>query len=209
MACSSSSSSRSGGTESNTGCWNWRKALSAEVKLFRGFAFAFTIVFTLLLLLSFYLFYLRLRRLRRRSPYWSPSSSAINVVSTEQAELGLKKELREMLPVIVFKESFFVTDTLCSVCLADYEAEDRLQQIPACKHVFHMECIDHWLSSHTTCPLCRLSLLASSSPTEPEATNDAISTNVENTTGTSLQIQNTSLQIQNCGQSSTNPEHAQ
>ncbi|KVH99492.1 RING-H2 finger protein ATL58-like [Cynara cardunculus var. scolymus] len=205
MACSanetSSSSSRSGATESSTSCWNWRKALSAEVKLFRGFAFAFTIVFTLLLLLSFYLFYLRIRRLQRRTPHWSASSSAINVVSTEQAELGLKKELREMLPVIVFKESFSVTDTLCSVCLGDYEAEDRLQQIPACKHAFHVECIDHWLSSHTTCPLCRLSLLASS-PTEPETTNEIISTNMENTT-------ETSPQIQNCGQSSTNPELTQ
>lgn len=24
-----------------------------------------------------------------------------------------------------------------------------------------MDCIDHWLSNHTTCPLCRLSVLAS------------------------------------------------
>lgn len=48
----------------------------------------------------------------------------------------------------------------CSVCLADYQAEDKLQQIPACGHAFHMDCIDHWLTTHTTCPLCRLSLLA-------------------------------------------------
>lgn len=47
----------------------------------------------------------------------------------------------------------------CSVCLGDYNAEDRLQQIPACGHAFHMECIDLWLSTHTTCPLCRVSLL--------------------------------------------------
>lgn len=48
----------------------------------------------------------------------------------------------------------------CSVCLADYQAEDKLQRIPACGHAFHMDCIDHWLTTHTTCPLCRLSLLA-------------------------------------------------
>lgn len=47
----------------------------------------------------------------------------------------------------------------CSVCLLDYQPEDRLQQIPACGHTFHMSCIDLWLSSHSTCPLCRLSLL--------------------------------------------------
>ncbi|KAF2290877.1 hypothetical protein GH714_016092 [Hevea brasiliensis] len=78
-----------------------------------------------------------------------------------RAELGLKKELREMLPIIVYKESFSVRDTQCPVCLGDYQAEDKLQQIPACGHTFHMECIDRWLANHSTCPLCRLSLIAS------------------------------------------------
>ncbi|KAI3821359.1 hypothetical protein L1987_08925 [Smallanthus sonchifolius] len=201
MACSaSSSSSTSGGTDSSTSCWDWKKALSAEMKLFRGLAFAFTLAFTLLLFLSLYLFYLRLCRLgHRRASQWSEPelSSASNVVSTEQVELGVKKELREMLPVIVFKETFSVTDTICSVCLGDYQAEDRLQQIPACKHAFHVECIDNWLSTHTTCPLCRISLLASS-PTEPQPTNDSITTNAENSTGSSLQDEN-------CGQSSVDP----
>ncbi|CAI9291829.1 unnamed protein product [Lactuca saligna] len=194
------SSSPSGDTEGCSSCWNWRRALSAEVKLFRGFAFAFTLVFTLLLFLSFYLFYLRLRRLRRRSPHWSEPSSVNNAVSTEQADLGLKKELREMLPIIVFKESFSVTDTLCSVCLGDYQADDRLQQIPVCKHVFHVECIDHWLSTHTTCPLCRLSLLASSPPVA-ETANDTSSTTAENSSDADA-----SLQIDNCGQSSADVE---
>ena len=55
----------------------------------------------------------------------------------------------------------------CSVCLVEYQAEDRLQHIPACGHTFHTDCIDHWLATHTTCPLCRLSLVpASKSSTE-------------------------------------------
>lgn len=65
-----------------------------------------------------------------------------------------------MLPIIVFKESFSVKDTQCSVCLGDYLADDKLQQIPACGHTFHMDCIDHWLAAHNTCPLCRQSILA-------------------------------------------------
>ncbi|KAJ4838067.1 hypothetical protein Tsubulata_026904 [Turnera subulata] len=76
-------------------------------------------------------------------------------------ESGLKKEVREMLPIIVYKESFSVRDTQCPVCLSDYQPEDRLQQIPGCGHTFHMECIDSWLSNHATCPICRLSLLPS------------------------------------------------
>ena len=50
------------------------------------------------------------------------------------------------------------------MCLGEYEAEERLQQIPACGHTFHINCIDHWLSSRATCPLCRLSLLPSPKP---------------------------------------------
>lgn len=58
----------------------------------------------------------------------------------------------------------------CSVCLGDYQADDRLQQIPGCGHTFHIDCIDLWLTTHTTCPLCRKSLLAS---TKPPDTSDA------------------------------------
>lgn len=47
------------------------------------------------------------------------------------------------------------------MCLGEYQAEERLQQIPACGHTFHMDCIDNWLSTHATCPLCRQSLLIS------------------------------------------------
>ncbi|CAL9232280.1 unnamed protein product [Arabidopsis halleri] len=75
------------------------------------------------------------------------------------AELGLSKDIREMLPIVIYKESFTVKDTQCSVCLGDYQAEEKLQQMPSCGHTFHMECIDLWLTSHTTCPLCRLSLI--------------------------------------------------
>lgn len=34
------------------------------------------------------------------------------VFVVEQSEVGLKKEFREMLPIIVYNETFFVTDTL-------------------------------------------------------------------------------------------------
>lgn len=57
-------------------------------------------------------------------------------------------------------EAPFVFFCRCSVCLGDYVAEDRLQQIPSCGHTFHIDCIDSWLSTHSTCPLCRSSLLS-------------------------------------------------
>ncbi|KAE8682431.1 protein NDR1-like [Hibiscus syriacus] len=43
----------------------------------------------------------------------------------------------------------------CPICLSEFEEKQCLKTIPLCKHVFHVECIDTWLSSHVSCPVCR------------------------------------------------------
>ncbi|GLU16302.1 hypothetical protein SLE2022_327410 [Rubroshorea leprosula] len=148
----------------------------AELNLYKAFVFFVPIFFTFILLFLFYMFYLH-----RLEFDWSSlraRTSLLNNNELSRAEMGLKKEVREMLPIIIYKESFSIRDTQCSVCLGDYQAEDRLQQIPACGHTFHMECIDHWLANHSTCPLCRLSVLAS-----PKASNELPDINGENSQG--------------------------
>ncbi|XP_054802650.1 E3 ubiquitin-protein ligase ATL6-like [Prosopis cineraria] len=47
----------------------------------------------------------------------------------------------------------------CAVCLSEFEDSETLRLIPKCDHVFHPECIDEWLASHTTCPVCRADLV--------------------------------------------------
>lgn len=147
-------------------------AVSPELKLYQAFIFSVPVFFTFVLLLFFYLFYLR----RRRANWQSLQMRASNLIRGDnpRLECGIKKEVREMLPVVVFKESFLIRETQCSVCLADYQPEERLQRIPPCGHTFHIDCIDHWLSKNTTCPLCRVSLLlvpktAEVDPTDLEA----------------------------------------
>ncbi|MCD7450278.1 hypothetical protein HAX54_004999 [Datura stramonium] len=46
----------------------------------------------------------------------------------------------------------------CAVCLNEFEDNETLRLIPKCDHVFHPECIDAWLQSHDTCPVCRANL---------------------------------------------------
>ncbi|KAK4378993.1 hypothetical protein RND71_000855 [Anisodus tanguticus] len=46
----------------------------------------------------------------------------------------------------------------CAVCLNEFEDDEMLRLIPKCDHVFHPECIDAWLQSHDTCPVCRANL---------------------------------------------------
>ncbi|XP_020107628.1 RING-H2 finger protein ATL58-like [Ananas comosus] len=147
-------------------------AASPELKLYQAFIFSVPVFFTFVLLLVFYLFYLR-----RWRASWQSLRMRANHLSRgdlqRPSETGIKKEVREMLPVIVFKESFLIRETQCSVCLGEYQSDERLQRIPPCGHTFHVDCIDHWLATNTTCPLCRVSLLptpkaAKSSPLHDE-----------------------------------------
>ncbi|GJU49990.1 RING-H2 finger protein ATL11-like protein [Tanacetum coccineum] len=47
----------------------------------------------------------------------------------------------------------------CAVCLNEFQDDETLRLLPKCSHVFHRECIDTWLVSHVTCPVCRADLV--------------------------------------------------
>lgn len=51
-----------------------------------------------------------------------------------------------------------VSSALCAVCLEDVQAGELVRQLPACRHLFHADCIDAWVHAHRTCPLCRCKL---------------------------------------------------
>ncbi|CAH8357677.1 unnamed protein product [Eruca vesicaria subsp. sativa] len=37
----------------------------------------------------------------------------------------------------------------------DFQVGDTVRSLPHCHHMFHLPCIDKWLRSHASCPLCR------------------------------------------------------
>ncbi|KAM0845498.1 hypothetical protein ACQ4PT_056335 [Festuca glaucescens] len=43
----------------------------------------------------------------------------------------------------------------CSVCLGELRLGETVRLLPVCLHLYHAECIDPWLNTHSTCPLCR------------------------------------------------------
>lgn len=43
----------------------------------------------------------------------------------------------------------------CAVCLEGMKDGEAARRLPTCSHAFHASCIDMWLDSHATCPVCR------------------------------------------------------
>ncbi|KAI8323916.1 hypothetical protein GQ54DRAFT_296483 [Martensiomyces pterosporus] len=42
----------------------------------------------------------------------------------------------------------------CGICMDEYEEGEEAVELP-CKHIYHEECVDHWLKVNGTCPICR------------------------------------------------------
>ncbi|KAG2309256.1 hypothetical protein Bca4012_081821 [Brassica carinata] len=57
----------------------------------------------------------------------------------------------------------------CSVCLSVFADGEEIRQLSACKHEFHVSCIERWLKDkdHPKCPICRADVPAK--PTEADA----------------------------------------
>ncbi|KAF8661785.1 hypothetical protein HU200_056739 [Digitaria exilis] len=48
----------------------------------------------------------------------------------------------------------------CAVCIAELRDGEEARALPRCGHRFHAACVEAWLRRrHTTCPLCRASVV--------------------------------------------------
>jgi hypothetical protein len=85
------------------------------------------------------------------------------------AEQGLTQQQLSMFPVFKLPQpegspdSVLPEDRECAICLCAYEDEQPIKRL-FCRHHYHSTCIDQWLSTKVTCPLCNSNVLQHLNP---------------------------------------------
>lgn len=118
------------------------------------------------ILVTYYTIISRLCRQRHNTndPTEDDGNSELARISSS-ANSGLDEALIKSIRVCKYnKGGGLVEGHDCSVCLIEFQENENLRLLPKCNHAFHLPCIDTWLKSHATCPLCRASVTACPNP---------------------------------------------
>ncbi|KAM0896551.1 hypothetical protein ACQ4PT_023133 [Festuca glaucescens] len=76
----------------------------------------------------------------------------------EEGEEKRRRRLIESLPRFTMASALAAlpkSSPDCAVCLSPFTPDAELRLLPACRHAFHAACVDAWLRTSPTCPLCR------------------------------------------------------
>ncbi|KAL2644008.1 hypothetical protein R1flu_011595 [Riccia fluitans] len=106
------------------------------------------------------------RRRRRRLEFVAEWPGHPNYTTKVAAATGLEKSILDQLPTFTYSDKY-LNDGLvveCAVCLEEFSQGEECRFLPKCSHSFHIDCIDMWFHSHTTCPLCRCSVVSPEIP---------------------------------------------
>ncbi|KAE8099419.1 hypothetical protein FH972_017403 [Carpinus fangiana] len=61
--------------------------------------------------------------------------------------------MAQLIPIIRYSKE--LEGDTCAVCLCEFKEAEQVRVLPECFHLFHVACVDTWLNSHSSCPLCR------------------------------------------------------
>ena len=116
-----------------------------------------SIIIVIVTILHIYARIILRRQARRRAIIQQLRLAVSQGPPGDQPRSGLDPAVIAALPIFLFKQLDVETaeSTECSVCLSSLEDGDMARVLPNCKHIFHSECIDKWLASQPTCPVCR------------------------------------------------------
>lgn len=118
-------------------------------------------------------FLLRRRRRRASRPVTVLSEIQLDSCTVSDTE----KQVQVAPPALVFSSGMKLAgaEAECAICLSEFVEGEGIRVMGQCKHGFHVQCIQQWLSSHSSCPTCRGSCFPPPSPVPTKATgNEAL-----------------------------------
>lgn len=96
-------------------------------------------------------------------PDWRAStatSSSAAAPPRSSNDHRLDPKVLSSLPIFVYSSMAHEENLECAVCLTEFKEGDKGRLLPGCYHSFHVECVDMWLDSRSTCPLCRAAIVS-------------------------------------------------
>ena len=64
-------------------------------------------------------------------------------------------------------EELAAADNVCIICREEMLATAASKKLP-CNHIFHTRCLRSWFQRQQTCPTCRLNILRTPAPNNPQ-----------------------------------------
>ncbi|XP_054789012.1 RING-H2 finger protein ATL66-like [Prosopis cineraria] len=142
--------------------WHYTELDDRNLEI-RGRTFFFVVgLFSIILFATLLFLYARwIWRYRGQHPTTYHSNGA-RLTPPPSPPQGLDPVSIKKLPIVLHQRASDATykleGTECCICLSTFKDGEKLKVLPGCDHSFHCECVDKWLSNHSSCPLCRSSL---------------------------------------------------
>ncbi|XP_047060499.1 E3 ubiquitin-protein ligase ATL41-like [Lolium rigidum] len=121
-----------------------------NVRLIATAVAVFASVLGLALLLHLYICHVRRRNSRRRTA----AAAAALAAEPKAPKTGLEPAAIAALPIAAYQEAGGEPGE-CAICLGAAQQGEAVRVLPSCAHVFHVDCVDTWLASSSSCPVCR------------------------------------------------------
>lgn len=125
--------------------------------------FLIFIGFAALLLLHFLLTTTAVHRHRRRRQTRQSFAHASSLYS--------RQDLRDLLPHLNYSASEQTTRD-CAICLEGFKEGELCRRLPDCSHLFHLNCVDNWLTKKLNCPVCRTRVQLDSGASSSRGSDD-------------------------------------